>query len=109
MGRLTKKPPYSILGLVQFFTTSVPNLVVRTCSDWFGKDKQYFFVNNMSEEKHHKDSQDFKTLLSSYATTIPIVGDVLTCIIIFFDIVEVHVDIEGLTVGVVLGREFFKK
>ncbi len=81
--------------------------MVRTCSDWFGKDKQYFFVNNMSEEKHHKDSQDFKTLLSSYATTIPKVGDVVTCKIIFIDKGEVHVDIEGLTVGVVRGRELF--
>ena len=51
--------------------------------------------------------EDFKTLLLSYALTIPKVGDVVNCKIISIDKGEVHVDIEGLTVGVVRGRELF--
>ncbi|HSR89295.1 MAG TPA: S1 RNA-binding domain-containing protein [Candidatus Udaeobacter sp.] len=59
-----------------------------------------------SEEKD-LEKQDFKTLFSSYALTIPKVGDVVKCKIISIDKGEVHVDIEGLTVGVVRGRELF--
>ena len=50
---------------------------------------------------------DFKTLLQSYPLTIPKLGDVVKCKIISIDNGEVHVDIEGLTVGVVRGRELF--
>jgi small subunit ribosomal protein S1 len=63
--------------------------------------------NNKTEEEKDSGSQDFKTLLSSYALTIPKVGDVVKCKIISIDKGEVHVDIEGLTVGVVRGRELF--
>lgn len=59
----------------------------------------------LDEEKDSKE--DFKTLLLSYALTIPKVGDVVKCKIISIDKGEVHVDIEGLTVGVVRGRELF--
>jgi small subunit ribosomal protein S1 len=51
--------------------------------------------------------EDFKTLLQSHPLTIPKEGDVVTCKIISIDKGEVHVDIEGLTVGVVRGRELF--
>lgn len=61
----------------------------------------------MSEEKNQKEVQDFKTLLASYQLTIPKEGDVVKCKIISIDKGEVHVDIEGLTVGVVRGRELF--
>src|SRR3989344_5559876 len=61
----------------------------------------------MSEEKDQKDAQDFKTLLQSHPLTIPKEGDVVKCKIISIDKGEVHVDIEGLTVGVVRGRELF--
>ena len=60
-----------------------------------------------NEEEVSSGSQDFKTLLLSYALTIPKVGDVVKCKIISIDKGEVHVDIEGLTVGVVRGRELF--
>lgn len=52
-------------------------------------------------------SEDFKTLLQSHPLTIPKEGDVVKCKIISIDKGEVHVDIEGLTVGVVRGRELF--
>lgn len=51
--------------------------------------------------------EDFKTLLQSHPLTIPKEGDVVICKIISIDKGEVHVDIEGLTVGVVRGRELF--
>ncbi len=50
---------------------------------------------------------DFKTLLQSHPLTIPKEGDVVKCKIISIVKGEVHVDIEGLTVGVVRGRELF--
>ena len=50
---------------------------------------------------------DFKTLMSTHSITIPKVGDVVKCKIISIDKGDVHVDIEGLTVGVVRGRELF--
>jgi small subunit ribosomal protein S1 len=53
------------------------------------------------------EKQDFKTLLQSHVLTIPKVGDVVKCKIISIDKGEVHVDIEGLTVGVVRGNELF--
>src|SRR3989344_6954436 len=59
------------------------------------------------EEKVPTGKEDFKSLLLSYALTIPKVGDVVKCKIISIDKGEVHVDIEGLTVGVVRGRELF--
>lgn len=60
-----------------------------------------FFYFNMTEK------QDFKSLIQSYPLTIPKVGDVVKCKIISIDKGDVHVDIEGLTVGVVRGRELF--
>ncbi len=63
--------------------------------------------NEKLDEDKDSGSQDFKTLLLSHALTIPKVGDVVKCKIIAIDKGEVHVDIEGLTVGVVRGRELF--
>ncbi len=60
-----------------------------------------------NEKLDEEKSSDFKTLLLSHALTIPKVGDVVKCKIISIDKGEVHVDIEGLTVGVVRGRELF--
>ncbi len=63
--------------------------------------------NEKVEEEKVSDAQDFKTLLLSHVLTIPKVGDVVKCKIISIVKGEVHVDIEGLTVGVVRGRELF--
>lgn len=63
--------------------------------------------NEKLDEEKASGGQDFKTLLLSHALTIPKVGDVVKCKIIAIDKGEVHVDIEGLTVGVVRGRELF--
>lgn len=52
---------------------------------------------------------DFKSLLQANPLTIPKEGDVVKCKIISIDKGEVHVDIEGLTVGVVRGRELFSE
>lgn len=60
-----------------------------------------------NEKAVEEKASDFKTLLASYALTIPKVGDVVKCKIISIDKGEVHVDIEGLTVGVVRGNELF--
>lgn len=62
----------------------------------------------MSEEKEKKNNkQDFKSLLQANPINVPKVGDVVNCKIISIDKGEVHVDIDGLTVGVVRGRELF--
>lgn len=53
------------------------------------------------------EKQDFKTLMTTHPMTIPKVGDVVKCKIISIDKGDVHVDIEGMTVGVVRGRELF--
>ncbi|MFA5062330.1 MAG: S1 RNA-binding domain-containing protein [Patescibacteria group bacterium] len=52
---------------------------------------------------------DFKTLLQANPLTIPKEGDVVKCKIISIDKGEIHVDIDGLTVGVVRGRELFSE
>lgn len=51
--------------------------------------------------------QDFKSLLQANPVNVPKVGDVVKCGIIFIEKGEVHVDVSGLTVGVVRGRELF--
>ena len=59
------------------------------------------------EDKNKAVRQDFKSLLQANPINIPKVGDVVRCKIISIDKGEVHVDIDGLTVGVVRGRELF--
>jgi len=60
----------------------------------------------MTEEKK-TTGLDFKSLLQAYPINIPKAGDVVNCKVISIDKGEVHVDIDGLTVGVVRGRELF--
>lgn len=58
-------------------------------------------------EENNTAKLDFKTLLQAHPINIPKVGDVVKCKVISIDKGEVHVDIDGLTVGVVRGRELF--
>jgi len=60
----------------------------------------------MTEEKK-TTGLDFKSLLQAHPINIPKAGDVVNCKVISIDKGEVHVDIDGLTVGVVRGRELF--
>ncbi len=50
---------------------------------------------------------DFKSLFQSHTMEVPKVGDVVKGKVISVDRGEVHLDIEGLTTGVVRGRELF--
>jgi ribosomal protein S1 len=55
-----------------------------------------------------KDSkQDFKSLFQSHAMEVPKVGDVIKAKVISVERGEIHVDIAGMTTGVVRGRELF--
>lgn len=51
--------------------------------------------------------QDFKTLLQEQVTSFPKSGDVVKGRVIAMERGLVHIDIEGLTTGVVRGRELF--
>ncbi len=51
--------------------------------------------------------QDFKTLLQGIAINVPKVGDVVKGKVISVDRGEVRLDIEGVTTGVIRGRELF--
>jgi len=59
----------------------------------------------MTDAKNTK--QDFKTLLQGISINVPKVGDVVKGKIISVDRGEVRVDIEGVTTGVIRGRELF--
>lgn len=50
---------------------------------------------------------DFRTLFQAHAMSFPKVGEVIKGKVISVDKGEVHIDIEGLTTGVVRGRELF--
>lgn len=50
---------------------------------------------------------NFKTLLETYQVNIPKIGDVVECQVIAIDKGSIRLDIEGVTVGVVRGRELF--
>lgn len=56
-----------------------------------------------TEEKN----QDFKSLLQTHFTTIPKIGDVVKGKVLSIDKGEIHIDVEGMTTGVVRGRELF--
>ena len=57
------------------------------------------------EEKSKK--LDFKTLLQNYSVNVPKVGDVVKGKIISVEKGEMRIDVEGITTGVVRGRELF--
>ncbi len=59
----------------------------------------------MSEEKALKD--DFKALLQDHIANLPKEGDVVKGKVLSVDKGEVRIDVEGLTTGVVRGREMF--
>ncbi len=61
----------------------------------------------MTEEAKKTAKLDFKTLLQSYAVNVPKVGDVIKGKVISVDKGAVRIDVEGLTTGVVRGRELF--
>ena len=50
---------------------------------------------------------DFKTLFQSHVMHVPKVGDVVKGKVISVDRNEIHIDIDGMTTGVVRGRELF--
>lgn len=59
----------------------------------------------VSEKKTEKE--DFKSLLQTYPINLPKVGDVIKGKVISIDKGEVRMDIAGLAVGIVRGRELF--
>lgn len=59
----------------------------------------------MSDDKGKKN--DFKSLLADHFINIPKVGDVIKGKVISVEKGQVHLDIEGMTTGVVRGRELF--
>ncbi len=61
----------------------------------------------MSEDDKQTKKQDFKTLLQAHFAEIPKVGEVIKGQVIALDKGEVHIDIQGLTTGVVRGQELF--
>ena len=62
----------------------------------------------MSEDKIlDKKAEDFKDLLKDFFNQLPKVGDVVKGNIISVEKGQIHLDIEGMTVGVVRGPELF--
>ena len=59
------------------------------------------------EEKTEDNKSDFKNLLQEYFKNMPKVGDVVKGQVIGLDKGQIHVDIEGMTTGVVRGPELF--
>ena len=59
------------------------------------------------EEKTEDNKSDFKNLLQEYFKNMPKVGDVVKGEVIGLDKGQIHVDIEGMTTGVVRGPELF--
>lgn len=52
-------------------------------------------------------AQDFKSLFETHVMNVPKVGDVVKGAVISVDRGEIHMDIEGMTTGVIRGREMF--
>ncbi len=68
------------------------------------------FINMTDTTKNDKttgNGQDFKSLLQLYKMNVPAVGDLVKGKVISISKGVVHLDIDGLTVGVVRGREIF--
>lgn len=63
----------------------------------------------MSDAEKNNKKQDFKSLLQTYFVEIPQVGDVIKGKVISVDKGEIHLDIEGMTTGVVRGQELFSE
>src|SRR3989338_2849543 len=61
----------------------------------------------MSDTDKTVKKQDFKALLQSHFTEIPKVGAVVKGKVLSVDKGEIHIDVEGMTTGVVRGRELF--
>ncbi len=62
----------------------------------------------MTEEKEEKSTvTDFKTLFQSQTMDVPGEGDVIKGKVISVDRGEIHIDIAGMTTGVVRGSELF--
>ncbi|MBI5729098.1 MAG: S1 RNA-binding domain-containing protein [Candidatus Magasanikbacteria bacterium] len=53
------------------------------------------------------DPKDFKALFADHVMTVPKEGDVIKGKVISIDRGEIHIDVEGLTTGVVRGEELF--
>lgn len=53
------------------------------------------------------DQQDFKSLFQAHVMTVPKEGDVIKGKVISVDRGEIHIDVEGVTTGVVRGEELF--
>ncbi len=60
-----------------------------------------------NSEQDLSKKQDFKTLLQTHFTNMPKVGDVVKGKVLALDKGEIHIDIEGMTTGVVRGQELF--
>ncbi|MFA6105496.1 MAG: S1 RNA-binding domain-containing protein [Patescibacteria group bacterium] len=60
----------------------------------------------MSEEKKVKDD-DFKSLIQAYAMDVPKLSDVIKGKVISVERGEIHIDVAGMTIGVVRGQELF--
>ncbi len=52
---------------------------------------------------------DFKSLLSAHTVSVPKEGDVIKGKVIAVERGQVHIDIEGVTTGIVRGRELFQE
>lgn len=61
----------------------------------------------MSDNDKTAKKQDFKALLQSHFTEIPKVGAIVKGKVLSVDKGEIHIDVEGMTTGVVRGRELF--
>jgi small subunit ribosomal protein S1 len=61
----------------------------------------------MSDNDKTAKKQDFKALLQSHFTEIPKVGAVVKGKVLSVDKGEIHIDVEGMTTGVVRGPELF--
>lgn len=61
----------------------------------------------MSDTDKNNKKQDFKALLQTYFIEVPQVGGVVKGKVISVDKGEIHLDVEGMTTGVVRGAELF--
>lgn len=70
-------------------------------------DEANILSKYMADAEKKLKKEDFKTLLQANPISVPKAGDVVKCKVLSVEKGEVHVDIEGMTVGVVRGRELF--
>lgn len=54
-----------------------------------------------------KDKEDFKSLFQAHTMNVPKVGDVVKGKVISVERGEIHMDVEGMTTGVIRGQELF--